>query len=104
MPVDERPTGRTARPFSVGALQNAPIGACAQDPDRWALGADDGAKELCRTCPRRWLCAQEACQTPGAVGVWAGIHIPDTGRSRQFALRQLQSLAELNGFTVRKAG
>ncbi len=104
MPVDEPPTSRMTRAFQVSSLQNAPIGACAQDPDRWALGPDEGAKELCRTCPRRWLCAQEACQTPGAVGVWAGIYIPDAGRSRQFALRQLRSLAERNGFTVRKAG
>ncbi len=104
MPVDERLNGRTTRPVAVNAPQDTAIGACIQDPDRWALGADEGAKELCRTCPRRWLCAQEACQTPGAVGVWAGIYIPDTGRARQFALRQLQSLAERNGFTVRKAG
>ena len=109
MPVDQRTTARSARsvpvsPTPPAAPQDAPVGACVQDPDRWALGADEGAKELCRACPRRWLCAQEACQTPGAVGVWAGIHIPAAGRARQFALRQLQSLAERNGFTVRKAG
>lgn len=111
MPLDERltpqathcaPVNPTTKPPAVP--QEAPLGACTRDPDRWAVGSDDGAKELCRACPRRWLCAQEACQTPGAVGVWAGIHIPDTGRARQFALRQLESLAERNGFPVRKAG
>jgi WhiB family redox-sensing transcriptional regulator len=75
--------------------------ACTRDPDRWTTTADDGARALCRACPRRWLCAQEACQTPGAQGVWAGIVIPETGRSRQFALKQLRSLAEHNGFPIR---
>ncbi|RAV08407.1 transcription factor WhiB [Mycolicibacterium sp. GF69] len=86
------------------AALDTPLGACTLDPDRWAVGADEGAKELCRACPRRWLCAREACRTSGAVGVWAGIYIPESGRARQFALRQLQSLAERNGFTVQKAG
>ncbi|WP_082684043.1 MULTISPECIES: WhiB family transcriptional regulator [unclassified Mycobacterium] len=111
MAVNERPTPQTTRPGSIDLVsravstpQETPFGACIQDPDRWAVVADEGAKELCRACPRRWLCAQEACQTPGAVGVWAGIFIPDEGRARQFALRQLRSLAERNGFTVRKVG
>ncbi|KUI11438.1 transcription factor WhiB [Mycobacterium sp. GA-1285] len=93
-----------ARPAPVDAPHDGSIGPCVQAPDRWTLGADEGAKELCRACPRRWLCAQEACRTPGAVGVWAGIYLPDAGRARQFALRQLRSLAERNGFTVRQAG
>lgn len=76
---------------------------CARDPDRWTTVADEGAKELCRACPRRWRCAQEACETPGAEGLWAGILIPQAGRGRRFALKQLRSLAELNGFPVRKA-
>ena len=54
---------------------------CTRDPDRWTTVADEGAKELCRACPRRWRCAQEACETPGAEGVWAGIQIPQS-RSR----------------------
>src|SRR5882757_175451 len=76
---------------------------CKRDPDRWTTVADEGAKELCRVCPRRWRCAQEACETPGAEGLWAGILIPHAGRSRRFALTQLRSLAERNGFPVRKA-
>ncbi len=117
MATDERPTPRTdptvARPTgpavvtlpSAGAtLDEAPFGVCVQDPDRWTVNADEGAKELCRACPRRWLCAAEACVTPGAEGMWAGIFIPKTGRARQFALRQLRSLAELNGVSVRKVG
>lgn len=76
--------------------------ACTRDPDRWTTTADEGAKALCRACPRRWPCAQDACKTPGAEGVWAGIRIPETGRARQFALKQLRSLAESNGFPVRK--
>ncbi|MGV0849033.1 WhiB family transcriptional regulator [Mycolicibacterium phlei] len=78
-----------------------PFGPCTLDPDRWLTG-DEGTKELCRGCPRRWSCAQEACQTPGAVGMWAGIFIPPSGRARQFALRQLGSLAELNGYPARR--
>ena len=76
--------------------------ACTRDPDRWTTTADEGAKALCRACPRRWPCAKEACNTPGAEGVWAGIRIPEAGRARQFALKQLRSLAESNGFPVRK--
>jgi WhiB family transcriptional regulator, redox-sensing transcriptional regulator len=71
--------------------------ACTRDPDRWTTTADEGAKALCRACPLRWRCAQEACMTPGAEGVWAGILIPESGRARRFALKQLRSLAELNG-------
>jgi WhiB family redox-sensing transcriptional regulator len=77
---------------------------CARDPDRWTTVADEGAKELCRACPRRWQCAQDACETPGAQGVWAGVLIPAAGRGRRFALKQLRSLAEQNGYPVRKAG
>jgi WhiB family transcriptional regulator, redox-sensing transcriptional regulator len=75
---------------------------CARDPDRWTTVADEGAKALCRACPRRWQCAQDACETPGAEGVWAGVLIPRAGRGRRFALKQLRSLAEHNGFPVRK--
>lgn len=75
---------------------------CTRDPDRWTTAeADDGAKALCRACPRRWQCAREACTTPGAEGLWAGIVLPQSGRSRQFALRQLRSLAERNGLPIR---
>jgi len=78
--------------------------ACTRDPDRWTTTADEGAKALCRACPLRWRCAQEACVTPGAEGVWAGILIPEAGRARRFALKQLRSLAEQNGYPVRKTG
>jgi WhiB family transcriptional regulator, redox-sensing transcriptional regulator len=66
---------------------------CERDPDRWTTAVDDGAKALCRRCSHRWQCAEDACNTPGAEGVWAGILIPQAGRGRQFALRQLRSLA-----------
>jgi len=39
---------------------------------------------------------------PGVEGVWAGVLIPRAGRGRRFALKQLRSLAENNGFPVRK--
>ena len=74
--------------------------ACTRDPDRWTTTADDGAKALCRACPRRWACAREACKTQGAEGVWAGIVIPEAGRGRRHALKQLRELAEQNGFPV----
>ena len=76
-------------------------GACSRDPDRWTTSPDAGAKALCRACPRRWLCAREACERPGAEGLWAGVVIPETGRARAFALRQLRSLAERNGYPLR---
>lgn len=84
-------------------LDEAPLAACTRDPDRWTMTADEGAKAICRGCPRRWRCAREACETPAVEGIWAGIQIPETGRGRQFALRQLRSLAEQNGFPVRNS-
>ena len=36
----------------------------------------------------------------GAQGLWAGIHIPEGGRGRTFALKQLRSLAERGGYPV----
>lgn len=78
-----------------------PIGACTRDPERWTSTADDDAKAICRMCPRRWACAREACELPRAEGLWAGIVIPEAGRGRTFALGQLRSLAERNGYPVR---
>jgi WhiB family transcriptional regulator, redox-sensing transcriptional regulator len=75
---------------------------CRRDPDRWAAGGHDPElKALCRGCHRRWLCAKEALETPGAEGMWSGVHIPSSGRPRTFALRQLRSLATYAGLTVR---
>jgi WhiB family transcriptional regulator, redox-sensing transcriptional regulator len=74
---------------------------CRSDPDRWAAGGNDPElKALCRGCPRRWLCAKEALETPGAEGMWSGVHIPTSGRPRTFALRQLRSLATYGGYVV----
>ena len=64
------------------------------DPD------DSEVKALCRGCPRRWLCAKEALETPGAEGMWSAVFIPKTGRGRNFALRQLRSLATYGGYRV----
>jgi WhiB family transcriptional regulator, redox-sensing transcriptional regulator len=89
--------------MSATALYNIPLGACTQDPDRWTTAPDDEAKALCRACPRRWLCAREAVESPGAEGLWAGVVIPDGGRARAFALRQLRSLAERNGYPIRES-
>jgi len=47
--------------------------------------------------------AKQAYETPGAEGVWAGVLIPQAGRGRRFALKQLRRLAERNGVPVRKA-
>jgi WhiB family transcriptional regulator, redox-sensing transcriptional regulator len=78
------------------------IPACVGDPERWTTtDPDDGAKALCRQCPRRWLCAWQAWHTPGAQGLWAGVVIPESGRARDFARRRLRSLAELGGYPVR---
>jgi WhiB family redox-sensing transcriptional regulator len=89
------------RPDSAVPLCGRPTFPCSQDPERWTTTADDGAKALCRACARRWQCAQEACRTPGAEGLWAGILIPAAGRGRKFALKQLRSLAEGHGLPVR---
>ena len=83
--------------MTATALFNIPLGACTQDPDRWTTAPDEQAKALCRACPRRWACAREAVESSGAEGLWAGVVIPESGRARAFALRQLRSLAERNG-------
>ncbi len=82
------------------SLSDELVGSCTDDPDRWLSGTDDHAKATCRSCPRRWLCAREACEIPRAEGVWAGVFIPETGRGRSHALRQLRSLAERAGYPV----
>ncbi|MGO8849539.1 WhiB family transcriptional regulator [Mycobacterium sp.] len=87
--------------MTATALQNTPLGACTRDPDRWTEAPDDEAKALCRACPRRWQCARDAVESAGAEGLWAGVVIPEAGRGRTFALRQLRSLAERNGYPVR---
>jgi WhiB family transcriptional regulator, redox-sensing transcriptional regulator len=81
-------------------LEDESTFACTSDRDRWTTIGDDGAKALCRACPRRWACAREACKTPGAEGLWAGIFVPEAGRGRRHALKQLRELAEQNGFPV----
>ncbi|ORB65498.1 transcription factor WhiB [Mycolicibacterium tusciae] len=91
-------------PQAPAILDDSAMAPCTQDPDRWTTTADEGAKALCRACPLRWRCAREACSTRGAEGVWAGILIPEAGRARRFALKQLRSLAEQNGYPVRKTG
>ncbi len=69
---------------------------CLSDPDRWATAGDDAEiKALCRRCSRRQRCAVEAISTPGISGVVAGVHVPEGGRARAFALRQLQAVAAL---------
>jgi len=72
---------------------------CLSDPDRWTEGGDDPSlKSLCRGCPRRFLCAKEALETPFIEGMVAGVHVPKEGRPRHFAMRQLQSLAAYGGY------
>jgi len=107
LPVGPAPGHRPALRRSVAAVTAASAdgeywrGACARDPERWTTAPDDEAKALCRACPRRWPCARDACELPGAEGLWAGVVIPEAGRPRAFALRQLRSLAERHGYPVR---
>lgn len=75
--------------------------ACTEDPDRWTSAPDEEAKAMCRACFRRWACARDACELPGSEGLWAGVVIPEAGRARTFALSQLRSMAERNGYPVR---
>ena len=44
----------------------------------------------------------EAVESSGAEGLWAGVVIPEGGRARAYALGQLRSLAERNGYPVRE--
>jgi WhiB family redox-sensing transcriptional regulator len=91
----------TLAPWQRPAENFVPV--CTADPERWTTtDPDDEAKALCLACPRRWLCAREACQLPGVEGLWAGVVVPESGRPRDFALRQLRSLAEHGGHSVRR--
>jgi WhiB family redox-sensing transcriptional regulator len=47
------------------------------------------------------MCARDAVESSGADGLWAGVVIPEAGRARAFALNQLRSLAERNGYPTR---
>jgi len=38
-----------------------PAGACITEPERWTTTADDEEKVICRSCPRWWVCARDAC-------------------------------------------
>ncbi len=88
----------TVMPHQAHTLTSTP---CLQDPDRWYAGGDDPElKALCRRCPRRWACANEALRTPGLHGMWSGVNVPAEGRGRTFALRQLRSLAAHAGYTT----
>ncbi|OBA78587.1 hypothetical protein A9W99_23235 [Mycobacterium sp. 1164966.3] len=87
-------------PLSVPLDEYVP--ACTANPERWTTTEpDEDARAACLACPRRWLCASEAYQVPGVEGLWAGVVIPESGRSREFALRRLRSLAERGGYQVR---
>jgi WhiB family redox-sensing transcriptional regulator len=83
-------------------LDGLPLGECTKDPERWTTTADDDAKAICRICPRRWVCAREAVELPRAEGLWAGIVVPESGRGRGHALRQLRELAERHGQPIRR--
>lgn len=77
------------------------VPVCTSQPERWTTTDPDAdARALCRACPRRPLCASEASRLPGAVGLWAGVVIPESGRSREFALHRLHALAERAGYRV----
>ena len=80
--------------MTVALQRELPTIPCALNPDRWAMATEDDAelKVLCRACPRRWLCAKEALETPCAEGMWSAVYIPKAGRGRTFAFRQLRSL------------
>jgi len=78
------------------------IGACTLDPERWMVANDAETKAICRACPRRWLCAKQAIEIPAAQGMWAGVHIPEAGRGRTFAMKQLRSLAAYGGYEPKR--
>lgn len=89
----------TVAPLTTPSEAFVPV--CTTDPERWTTEPDEEAKALCRACPARWLCAREAWETPGAEGLWGGVVIPEAGRGRDFAMRQLRSLAAHGGYPVR---
>lgn len=91
----------TAAAIPLTAPLNEYVPVCSAEPERWTTTEpDEHAKALCLTCPRRSLCASEACRDPGVEGLWAGVVIPESGRSRDFALRRLRAIAERGGYQV----
>jgi hypothetical protein len=76
------------------------VGACVADPDRWMTAIDDQAKAVCRDCPRRWLCAREACEMPRAEGDVGWRRHPRSGaraRSRASAAAVIGRAGWLSG-------
>jgi WhiB family redox-sensing transcriptional regulator len=101
MTAGRRTHGTGSATTNPVGLDGLPLGECTRDPERWTTAADEDAKAICRLCPRRWACAREAVELPKAEGLWAGIVVPEAGRGRGHALRQLRELAERNGYPVR---
>ena len=78
-----------------------PKAPCTADPDRWGEGENDPAlRALCRTCHRRFECANDALHTKNAEGIWSGIFIPSNRdwRGRNHAMMRLRSLATIGGY------
>lgn len=91
----------TAAVFPLSTPLDEYVPMCTSKPERWTTSEpDEEAKALCQACPRRALCAREAYQDPNVEGLWAGVVIPESGRSRDFAMRRLRALAERGGYPV----
>ena len=75
------------------------LAPCRRNPERWTgPGNDVALVQMCRTeCPRRFACAVDAVNTKARVeGIWAGVFVPaNSSRTREYALRRLDSLASL---------
>lgn len=82
-------------------------GLCVQDgvPEMWAPERKPKQPQLanlasvCRVCPARRACAQEALEDKSGLiyGVIAGIWVPDTGGARQDAMDVLRIIASAPG-------
>lgn len=65
---------------------------CRDDPDAWFPDAAKDAADailVCRVCPFRRECAQEALDTGATYGVWAGVLLdPKTIKANRRRLKR----------------
>lgn len=74
------------------------VPVCAQHPDLWFPGNRrvsrtfmEWCADVCSACPLRQSCARSALDTPGVIGIWAGVLVPvSPGATRDAALQRLQ--------------
>jgi WhiB family transcriptional regulator, redox-sensing transcriptional regulator len=89
----------TVAPLTAPSEEFVPVRTT--DPERWTTNPDDEAKALCAHARRAGCARGRHGKRPAPKGCGEGVVIPEAGRGRDFAMRQLRSLAAHGGYPVR---